>query len=247
MNSHKKQQEHIFKNMKEYMFTNDNIIRFNRSIFNTNNSNNSKSKKEKKGIVQNKDSDIFYPSQQDELFWCFFIALKGKDYYTYTDEKSFTFEKNFKINSIELLREKKDLLKSAKIKKNLVEDELANSKYISVSTLHALCIIYKVSIIYVWGKKYSTFIYGDTPEYIIISDATQKKTGIRENIKETDIKQIYDAYWYIEEFNKQLKGLSSYNMNEIHDICKRLELKIIDNSGKKINKKTLYEKIKEYL
>ena len=36
MSYNKKSQEHIFKNMKEYMFTNDNIIRYIRS----NNSNN---------------------------------------------------------------------------------------------------------------------------------------------------------------------------------------------------------------
>lgn len=247
MSFNKKPQEHIFKNMKEYMFTNDNIIRYIRS--NNSNSNNISNIKSIKTTNENKkkDTNIFYPSQKDELFWCFFIALKGIDYYTYTDDKSFIYEKNFKINSIKSLREKKDELKSIKIKLNNIENELVNEKYISLSTLHSLCIIYKISIIYVWGRKYSTFIYGGEPEYIIVSDNAQKKTGIQTDIQKSEIQHIYDEYWYIENPLKPLRGVSSYSIKELHDICKRLELKIIDNTGKKINKITLYENIRENL
>ena len=167
--------------MSEYMLTNDNILRYRRNR--TDISEPEKKVKMKK-IVKTSQNNIFYPPQHDELFWCFYIALKGKEYYDFNHNKSFIYEKEFKINTVELLREKKDLLKIEKIKKNVVEDELVNSKRISLVTLHALCIIYKISIVYVWGRKYTEFLYGDENKNIIIGDEMHRKCGIYESIKE---------------------------------------------------------------
>ena len=242
MNPHKKEQlEHIFANMKEYMFTSENILRFTQStVLDTP----PKSTHQKQKIIKpNLPVSIYYPHQKDELFWCFFIAFKGMNDYEINKNHSFTYEKEFKIASVEKLREKKDLLKPVKIKKNHVEDELVNKKKISLTTLQALCIIYEMSIIYVWGKKFCDFRYGDIPTCMIITDDYGKKIGLKENINETDIKNIREKYWYVENPLKPLRCISSYTIKELHQICEKLELKIIDISGKKLNKKTLYENI----
>lgn len=242
MSYSKKQYEHIFTNMSEYMLTNDNILRYRRNR--TDISEPEKKVKIKK-LVKISQNNIFYPPQHDELFWCFYIALKGKEYYDFNHNKSFIYEKEFKINTVELLREKKDLLKIEKIKKNVVEDELVNSKRISLVTLHALCIIYKISIIYVWGRKYTEFLYGDENKNIIIGDAMHRKCGIYESIKESEITDIYNQYWHIDNYLKPLRGLSAYTIKELHDICNKLNIKIVDTTGKNKTKKKLYENISE--
>lgn len=241
MSYSKKQHEHIFTNMSEYMLTNDNILRYRRNRMEIP----QQEKKTKIKQVEKTNNNIFYPTQHDELFWCFYIALKGKAYYDFNNNKSFIYEKQFKINTVELLREKKDLLKVEKIKKNIVEDELVNSKRISLVTLHALCILYKISIVYVWNRKYTEFLYGDTNKNIIIGDAIHKKCGIYESIEDSELNHIYSTYWHIDNYMKPLRGISAYTIKDLHDICDKLNIKIVDTTGKNKTKKKLYENISE--
>ena len=240
MSSQKKNFEHIFKDLKEYMFTGENMLRY---ICSDDTCIKSQNKFKKNSVKVNKQIDVFYPHQKDELFWCFFIILKGMEFYKFFNEHTFKYEKEFKIDSVEKMREKKDILKQQKIKLPHVEDELVNKSKISLFTLHALCIVYKISILYVWGRKYCFFEYGEKLEYIIITDDVQHKIGIKECIKMEDIKFIQDNYWYIENLSKPLRTITSYSIKELQEICRKLEIPIIDSTGKKYTKKILYENI----
>ena len=40
-----------------------------------------------------------------------------------------------------------------------------------------------------------------------------------------------------------MKSISSYSINDIHDICIKINIPIRTNEGKNINKKNLYEEI----
>jgi len=240
MSSQKKNHEHIFKNLKEYMFTSENMLRY---MCADNIHPKLQNKQKKKKVDVKTQMDVFYPYQKDELFWCFLIALKGLEFYKFSNEHTFTYEKEFKINSVEKLREKKDILKQKKIKLNQVEDELVNKSKISLTTLHSLCIVYNISLLYVWGKKYCDFKYGDKLTYIIITDDFHKKIGLKECLKEEDIKIIQNTYWYIENPFKPMRAISAYSIKELHKICEKLEIPIINSDGKKMNKKTLYENI----
>jgi len=240
MSSHKKNFEHIFKDLNEYMLTGENMLRY---MYSDNISQNKQNKQNKKLEKIKNKLDVFYPYQKDEMFWCFLIALKGIDFYQFSNEHTFIYEKEFKIASVEKIREKKDILKQHKIKLNLVEDELVNKQKISLFTLHALCIVYNVSILYVWGKKYCDVKYGDKLETIIIADDSQQKIGIKYDVKEEEIINIQNNYWYIDNPLKPLRAVSAYNLKELHQICDKLEIPIIESNGKKLNKKTLYENI----
>ena len=46
---------------------------------------------------------------------------------------------------------------------------------------------------------------------------------------------------------KPLRAVSAYNLKELHQICDKLEIPIIESNGKKLNKKTLYENIMQKL
>jgi len=107
--------------------------------------------------VMIKKEENFTPLQKDKLFWCFYIILKGIDDYEMNKNTAFATEKKFKIDTVEKLRFMKDKLKELKIKRNDIEDELVNKECISTKSLQVLCLIYKISIIYISGKKYSNF------------------------------------------------------------------------------------------
>jgi len=244
MSSHKKNFEHIFKDLNEYMLTSENMLRY---MYVDDISQKSQKKQTKKTVKVKIQNDIFYPYQKDEMFWCFLISLKGIDFYKFSNEHTFIYEKEFKIDSVEKLREKKDILKQHKIKLNQIEDELVNKPKISLFTLHALCIVYNISILYVWGKKYCDFNYGDKSETIVITDDSQQKIGIKHDAKAEEIKNILNNYWYIDNPLKPLRAVSAYSSKELQVICEKLEIPIIESNGKKMNKKTLYENIMQKL
>ena len=99
--------------------------------------------KEKEKLMKKEKERFFYPSQKDQLYWCFFIMKNGFTAYEYPDVSSFVNEKNEKIKCVTMLRENKQQLKGKKIKniKEHVENELVNCSTITMKTFIALCIV----------------------------------------------------------------------------------------------------------
>jgi len=197
--------------------------------------------------------NIFYvPEHDDKLFWCFFILFNGFDKYEFVKNNSFKIEKDFKIKTIEELRQKKDLLKEYKIKRNLIENELLNEKKISIKSLNLLALIYKLNIIFVSGRIYLLMNYSNTEK---IEDSVniiiQKDKGYQiysnfsdesEMIKK-DLDNIIKNYWQIEDINKYIKAISAYTLSDLTEISKKLDIHLISQSNKKKGKKELYEEI----
>ena len=138
----------VVAELQDYMFTGDNLKRFNKHNFglidkglDTKKQNrivrtNSlvDDKKEKKDT-----NNIYKPLQTDSLFWCFYILKYGLSKYEMeVGSQHFSIEKNEKYTNIDLLRAKdnKDLLKINKIKPlSDLENDLANNEKISIKTL----------------------------------------------------------------------------------------------------------------
>jgi hypothetical protein len=162
-------------------------------------------------------TDIFFPRQRDQLFWCFYVILHGESEYDMISN-FFTLEKEVKYKWIEDFRGRKELFKPIKVSRNVVEDELANAKVITMATVKALCQLNDINIFYIDDKKY----------YEIMTNS------------EKPIYLIYyrEHYWKLENLDKPLKAVSSYKVNDLKDICKRLH---IDSSN--MTKPKMYEKI----
>ena len=174
----------------------------------------------------------------DSLFWCFYIILNGE--HDYEVNHSFQREKEFKIQSIEKLRNIKPQLKALKLKINETEDELLNSKNISIKGLIALSLLYKKNIFYVWARKYYEFISdAEQPIYIIY----KKDNTYSHYIDDKKYVFFTENYWCIQNIDKPLKSITSYTRDELLDICKKLEIQM----SSKETKKSLYEKILEKL
>jgi hypothetical protein len=189
-----------------------------------------------------KKEENFTPLQKDKLFWCFYIILKGIDDYEMNKNTAFATEKKFKIDTVEKLRFMKDKLKELKIKRNEIEDELVNKDCISTKSIQVLCLIYKVSIIYISGKKYSEFLFAES----------DKITGIIEQNKELSVKNTIDmeyistvrkSYWFIENIQKPLNAPSAYTIKDLQDISTKLGINLVSNLGKNKTKQLLYEEI----
>ena len=195
-----------------------------------------------------KMNTTFIPFQKDKLFWCFYIILKGHEAYEMNRSSSFSIEKQIKIETVEKMKSVKEKIKEAKLKRTELEDELVNKPMITLKGLYALCLVYNVSITYVFGRKYFE---------ICTDDAGCKSGIIVQNEKKEDalkwgdddfLTQIRNEYWLIENIQKPLKASSAYTLKELQDICDKLHIATTETTNDKVKAKTktktkLYEEI----
>jgi hypothetical protein len=127
----------------------------------------------------------------DRLFWTIYKIVKGD--YAYETSNNFKTEKDFKIKSIEELRNIKSDIKTYKLRINEIEDQLLNNKKINLEAFFALALLYKLNIFYIWDNKYYTFNCNENSDIYIIKDT---KEGI-----------------YIEDDNKKIEFYKDINNN----------------------------------
>jgi hypothetical protein len=201
----------------------------------------------------------FIPFQKDKLFWCFYIILNGYEAYEMNHSASFSLEKQIKIETVEKLKSIKEKLKELKLKRTELEDELVNKQMITLKGLYALCLVHDVSITYVYGRKYCEINTGEA-SVAGASEASKvainKKGIIIQNAKKEDslkwtsnepstdfLTQIKEDYWLIENIQKPLKAASAYTLQELQDICGKLQITTLTEKNKAKTKTKLYEEI----
>ena len=241
MSSRKKTYDDLFNDLNKYMLTSENIIRFSntKQTFNIDN----KSFKKKKISV--KHQEIFYPRQQDSLFWCFYIIYMGEEYYQQNINHIFRTEKDMKIRTIEILAENKELLKENKLKRIEIENELLNEKKITVKGLKALCLVYGVSICVVKERIFYDFDFNVKGDRGIIIYG--EKNGVYNEDVPTYYDKIVSSYYKITNATKPINAISGYTIGDLQDICNKLNLDIINSNGSKLNKKDLYQSIQSQI
>jgi hypothetical protein len=202
-------------------------------------------KKEKK---EKEVDNFFYPKEKDQLFWCFFIIQNGFEKYEYPDATSFVNEKTTKFKLIEHMRHNKQQLKSKKIKniKEDVEDELANKQTIGMKTFIALCISHNINIIYIHKRKCFEMIFDEqSPKHVVHccnnSDSSSYKYCYQQNVTKEQLETYRMEYFTWENFDKPLKAMSSYKLDELTELAKKLGLSENGGDLSKKTKKDLYE------
>ena len=239
-----------YTELKEFMFTSENIENINnlyikRTITNENRIKNdvmSPTKVMPPTKVMVPKEENFTPLQKDKLFWCFYIILKGIDDYEMNKNTAFATEKKFKIDTVEKLRFMKDKLKELKIKRNEIEDELVNRECITTKSLQVLCLIYKISIIYISGKKYSQMLFAETDNITGIIEQ-KKDLSVKNTIDLDYISTVKKNYWFIENIQKPLNAPSAYTIKDLQEISTKLDINLVSNLGKNKTKQLLYEEI----
>jgi hypothetical protein len=252
-NNLKKTYNHVLPELQDYMFTSKNLTRFTKHIF----VEHKKKPEYEKNILQKPDKkpeykkekdDLYKPKQKDSLFWCFYILKNGiSNYEMEINNRHFVVEKQEKFKYIELFRKNKDILKMYKIKPlTELEDDLANKDKISCKTFFALCIIEKINILLVDKRKIyeitSTDIDDNHPVHIINRNGVTVEHHI-DFINTPEKLQMYrDTYYNMSTFDTSLKSMGSYKLDELIDLCKKLDINIeLDDCKKKKTKKDIYE------
>ena len=263
-NPSKHKEYNVVEDLQDYMFTSANLDRFTKDMFIMNDKTiNDKTINDKtindKTInkprnqkdYQKQDNNIYKPLKKDSLFWCFYILKYGFSKYEMdVGSQYFTIEKNEKFRYIELLRRKesKDLLKINKIKPlSELEDDLANKDKISIKTFFALCIIEKLNILLVEGRKIYQSMNNDSPVINVIHrNSNSFENYIELNVSNESILNYKDNYYNVMGFDNALKTISSYTVDELLELCKKLNILITKVTGmegekKKLSKKDIYE------
>ena len=246
----------VVEELQDYMFTGKNLTLFSKNIFcniEVDKPTTIDKTFNKKEFVKpdninniNINSNIYKPLKKDSLFWCFFILKYGfSKYEMEIGSQYFTVEKTEKFKYIELFREKdsKDILKMNKIKPlSELEDDLANKDRISIKTFFALCIIEKINVLLVDKRKIYHSMNNDTKEVNVIHRNSESLDHhIELNVTESCLTNLKDTYYNVTGFDNNLKSMTSYKVDELLDLCKKLNITVSNDSTKKIAKKDIYE------
>ena len=220
----------------------------------------SKSKDTLKPLLKSKDSispikpkdTIYKPFKKDSLFWCFYILKHGfSKYEMEVGNQHFSIEKQEKFKYIDELRKtcNKDLLKMHKIKPlSLLEDDLANQERISIKTFFALCIVEKINVMLIDKRKVYEILITDDPKiHVIHRNSVSYEHHIELDISVNAINVYRETYYKMSTFDVSLKSMASYKVEELLDLCKKLDI-VLSNENqeekekkKKLGKKDIYE------
>ena len=195
-----------------------------------------------------KKETIYKPRQKDSLFWCFYILKNGfSNYEMEINNQYFVVEKTEKFKYIDLIRKNKDILKLHKIKPlTELEDDLANKDKISVKTFFALCILENINVLLVDKRKIFELACIDIdekhPVNIIHRNSKTYDHHIELDITTDNLQKYRDTYYKMSNFDSILKSMGSYKVDQLTDLCKKLNINIEANENKKkITKKDIYE------
>ena len=225
----------ILNTLQKYMFTLD-MMTYSPHI------------QEEKKIVKSenntrKNTDIFIPKYKDTLFWCFYIIKYGWEKYHLIGRYSFSIEKKIKIEFIEYLRSKKEILKKNKWKRNYLENDLLNNDTISIETFLCLCTLHNIQATIIYDKLYYQYDNElDQKIYIIKNDKYALCTLFPNQI----IKKI-STFWRIPNLKKPLKSISSFKVDELKKISSKLDINISKKNNRVCTKKVIYNLIKSKL
>ena len=200
----------------------------------------------KENVARVSKDTIYKPLKKDSLFWCFYILKYGfSKYEMEVGNQHFSIEKQEKFKYIDVLRKptNKDLLKIHKIKPlSLLEDDLANQEKISIKTFFALCIIENINIILIDKRKVYEVLTTDEPKiHVIHRNSITYEHYIELDVPVDKINMYKETYYNMSNFDTSLKAMSSYKVEELLELCKKLEINIDIKEKKKITKKDIYE------
>jgi hypothetical protein len=204
-------------------------------------------------ITKSSVSSIFYPKEQDSLFWCYYIISNGDISYEMLQNRNTLTTKQLKIEYISKIRENKSVVKMYKFDTiSNIENNLANDAIINIKTAMTLFAIQNMNVIFVNNKTYFELLTNDTNIVYIIkaiehkSSNYVKKYGYEIGTEDT-LNNIRNTLYKITTLDKPIKSLSSYKVADLLDIATKLAIPVVNNeTGKHKTKNDLYESIVQY-
>jgi hypothetical protein len=169
------------------------------------------------------------PADQDTLFWCFYFMSQPNSFDTIKTKHTAAQEKQLKIELVEELGR----LKASPT----VCAQIANDRKIDLKSFVTLCNLRGLSVILI-NKKTFINITTTCKNYFTVKATTESVFGYKEGADLDDVRQ---NYYEIISTDKPVKGISAYKVDELTEICRKLELSVYDPvTKKKKNKADLY-------
>lgn len=197
--------------------------------------------------VEDKKNRLWIPEEKDQLFWCFFYILYGDLKYEQCHKNNFYHESSMKIDAIEKLRQKKDLLKQHNIKLKSIEDEFSTNDLTSLKGLYSLCLLHNIRILYIKEYTYLDIGINDKIDGIIYFKENKNKIFLNNDnscdYDENKINEIIKDKWKIINPDKPIKAATAYSLSELQEISKCLKIDLNENNSKKKTKNVLYQEI----
>jgi len=208
-----------------------------------------KEKGQEKGQETEKEEDeLLIPTHKDTLFWCFYIIKYGVQAYFTIGNRQFIVEKQEKISAIELLREKKELLKQHKIKPfTSIEEDLSHNPTISVKTFFALLIANDLGATYLHKDTFVEVNTGCTNQepHIVQYVRPNVYAYLQDPTQHTRITRIANKVPW-NSIDKPVLAMTSYKSDELLELFGKLRIVSSIPSDKKPTKKEIYDAVIAY-
>ena len=234
----------IINDITPYMLDNSNISKL---IINNHKEKQIKEiKKVEPKKIEKKLNDFYIPEEKDFLFWVWIIFLYGFSEYESLRKNTFVTEKNYKINFIDKLRNKdnKPILKKLKTKLYEIEGNLANENILTLKNLETMLIIDKFNFIYMNDKiYYENITYPGNKTCVIKYFDTKQEYGLFLN--DFNSFDYRSKLFVVDSYVKPIKAISNYKVQDLRDICEKLNINIMKTPTKKKTKKELYQLVIE--
>jgi len=213
------------------------------------------SKVEKPRVIQKVafQPALFVPAQQDSLFWCYYILKNGDASYETLNNKNSLVAKQQKIELVSVIRKNKDIVKMYKFDTiTNLESNLANDDNLSLKTFLSLCAIENINVVYVNNKTYYEAMMNDSGVIYIVREIQSpankyhKKYGFELSTAPV-LDVIRTTLYKLEVVDKPIRAASAYKLQDLIDICGKLDIAITNKeTGKNKSKNDLYESIVQY-
>ena len=192
--------------------------------------------------------DMVVPNEKNTMFWCFYNLLYGaspKAYEFLVNTCKTELETKFLL--VEVIRSNKESVKSLKISKSSIEENIVHDEFMNIRSVIALVHATKsMNLLYICGRAYHEIILDeDLPYHIIKRHPDKEKYGHSADVPVDVVKLIRNSLWHMENMDKPMRCISYYKADDLRFICTQLQLTFLNNE--KCTKPVMYEKIVKYL
>lgn len=227
---------------------------------NNNNDNNNKLNNRSNSNTFNKNNDIYdLRKSKDRLFDMIYILKNGYDMYDFSKNKNeirYDLKMEWMKKLGDNMKDMKKKMKVYKIKINDTVNEIVSVDRINIESFIVICMIENKSIIL--KDKYFFYVYDSDiildNNDILVDDKNMNDMNKKYSIIDIDTlkmykedvtqKEIEKTYIRGNSIHKPFLSKSAYKKDDINNICKKLNINIIDTRTNKIkNKNILWEEI----
>jgi hypothetical protein len=189
------------------------------------------------------DTSFFEPREADSLFWILFVMQYGVHEYNSTIHRNVILEKKCKFEFIEKIRQNKSIVKTNGYSTlTHLENVLAYEPKIDIPTFFTMCAIENKNAVYIKNRTFFELKSNNTSEVHLIHMLENKKFAYElTNYSNVDIKKA--TLYQLEAIDKPIRNIAYYKLQDLVDICIKLEINTNKENNKTKTKNELYESI----